>query len=264
MRELSVAHLEPDPFQPRQEFDEESIRELAASIEQHGLLQPLLVRPRQGPGSEARYWIVAGERRWRAAQLLGLTQVPCRVQPLEDLAAAVVALVENVHREDLSEIEKAEGLQRLKQLTGKSWDEVAGLVRLSHAYVRRLAGLVKLEEEVKELVRRGKISARTAIALKPLLPAEQIELAHRAVAEGLSAEAIRQISRSGLPSAGQKRGAPSRSETLDAFIAALEQMGAWLAAQHGSSRRFSLAEQERIERLGERARQLQQLASRLR
>jgi ParB family chromosome partitioning protein len=193
--ELPVAALAPDPVQPRKDFRERSIRELAASIEQHGLLQPLLVRPMLGPDSRGRYWIVAGERRYRAALMLGLETLPCRIQPYVNLSAAVVALADNVHREDLGELEKAEALLRIKTLTDRTWDQVAELVKLSRDYVKRLAGLLKLEDEVKEKVRSGAIPARTAIALKPLPPRKQIEMAERVVREGLTAEEIRQEAR---------------------------------------------------------------------
>src|SRR4051794_2363525 len=94
---LPLAALVPDPLQPRKEFRAAAIRELAASIEQHGVLQPLLVRPMQGPGSHGRFWIVAGERRYRAAGLAGLATLPCQVRPYVNTAAAVIALAENVH-----------------------------------------------------------------------------------------------------------------------------------------------------------------------
>lgn len=190
--EIPLVDLEPDPFQPRKEMDKSKIRELADSIEQHGLLQPLIVRPRQGPNSKGKYWIVGGERRFRAAQMLGMDSLPCRVQPYMNLTAAVAALVENVHREDLSDVDKAEGLRRIKGMSDKTWDEVAELVRLSPEYVRRLAGLVTLEDSVKTLVRQGQLSARTAIALKPLPPRQQVAMAARVVAEGLTAEQIRE------------------------------------------------------------------------
>src|SRR5689334_16386224 len=89
IREIPIADLEPDPFQPRKEFPEATIRRLAASIEQHGLLQPLLVRPREGPGGAGKFWIVAGERRYRAGRLLGLETLACRIQAREGLDAAV-------------------------------------------------------------------------------------------------------------------------------------------------------------------------------
>lgn len=197
--ELPIGALAPDPVQPRSTFDSKRIQELAQSIRQHGLLQPLIVRPALSLGQEGRYWIVAGERRFRAAQLLGWASLPCRVRAYVNAAAAVVALAENVHREDLSEIEKAEALLRIRTLTERTWDEVAELVRLSRDYVKRLAGLLKLQEPVKDMVHAGRISARTAIALKPLPPRRQLELARRVIEEGLTAEQVRAIAKSMVP-----------------------------------------------------------------
>ncbi|HTE20229.1 MAG TPA: CheR family methyltransferase, partial [Armatimonadota bacterium] len=215
--EIPIRDLEPDPFQPRKEFRERAVRELADSIEQHGILQPLLVRPMQGPNSRGRYWIVAGERRYRASKLLALETLPCRIRPYENMAAAVVALAENVHREDLSEIEKAEALLRIKTLTDKTWDDVSELVKLSRDYVKRLAGLLKLEDVVKQRVRAGEISARVAIALKPLSPRLQVEMAERVVKEGLTAEDVRNEARK-LVQGSPRRSAPA-APNLPAIIA---------------------------------------------
>ena len=287
--QVPLVDLEPDPFQPRKEFNDASIRDLAASIEQHGLLQPLIVRPKQGPNSRGKYWIVAGERRYRAARLLGMEGLPCQIQPYANLTAAVTALVENVHREDLSEIDKAEALRRIKQATEKSWEEVAELVKLSHIYVKRLVGLLKLEEPVKEMVRRGDIPARTAIALKPLPPTRQIEMAERVVKEGLTAEEIREASGapsrsrrrdkavSGLevdaalfPSLGPESEPNGRADERDSdrqgpvvqgleeMIRQLERMGDWLADRDWSPSRLSPEKQELIHRLYHAASQFQQ------
>lgn len=274
---VPIANLEPDPFQPRKEFHDGSIRELAGSIEQHGLLQPLIVRPRQGPNSGGKYWIVAGERRYRAAQLLGMDALPCRVQPYLNLTAAVTALVENVHREDLSEVDKAEGLKRIKAMTDKTWEEVAELVKLSPEYVRRLAGLLKLEDSVKTMVRQGRISARTAIALKPLPPRLQVEMAERVLTEGLTAEEIREETRRTTPQ-GSTRTTPrtrsaSRSpeatpgdsgrggtvaQTLDGFVAELEAMIEWIDDRSWSPSKLTPEQKELVHRLYHTTSQLQQ------
>jgi ParB family chromosome partitioning protein len=232
--DIPIVNLTPDPFQPRKEFHENSIRELADSIAQHGLLQPLLVRPMQGPNSRGKYWIVAGERRYRAAQKLLMETLPCRVRPFENTTAAVAALAENVHRENLSEIEKAEALQRIKLLTEKTWEEVAELVKLSRDYVKRLVGLLKLADPVKELVRSGEISARVAIALRPLSTRQQIEMAERVIREGLTAEQIREETRKGA----RGRQAPASSapdfrlpdEVAEPGGATLERAGAVVKA----------------------------------
>jgi ParB family chromosome partitioning protein len=279
-----LTNLEPDPFQPRKEFNEKSIRELAGSIEQHGLLQPLIVRPRQGPNSAGKYWIVAGERRFRAAHLLGLEVLPCRVQPYLNLTAAVTALVENVHREDLSDVDKAEGMKRIKSMTDKTWDEVAELVKLSPEYVRRLAGLLKLEDSVKTMVRQGRISARTAIALKPLPPRQQVEMAERVLSEGLTAEDIRdEMRKSALPSSTRTTAKPSNliskpeivaeglparggsvTQTLEAFSQELEGMIDWLDDRTWSPGKLTERQKELIHALYHTASQLQQRVAHVR
>lgn len=286
---VPVADLEPDPFQPRKEFREQSIRELADSIDRHGLLQPLVVRPRQGPNSAGKYWIVAGERRYRAAKLLGLETLPCQIQPYANMAAAVIALVENVHREDLSDIEKAEALFRIKAATEKGWEEVAELVKLSHAYVRRLAGLIKLTEPVKDLVRRGEISARTALALKPLSGPQQLEMAQRVIAEGLTAEEVRQqAQRTASPrpprraapevallelqlppgsetaAAAEEEGKSPLSRSLRQVIEQLDQVTGWLGSRNWTPSQLSPEQRELVERLYHSASQLQQQAAQIR
>ena len=279
--EITIQDLEPDPFQPRKQFRERAVRELADSIEQHGILQPLLVRPMQGPNSRGRYWIVAGERRYRASKLLGLESLPCRVRPYENMAAAVVALAENVHREDLSEIEKAEALLRIKTLTDKTWDDVSELVKLSRDYVKRLAGLLKLEDVVKQRVRAGEISARVAIALKPLSPRMQIEMAERVVNEGLTAEEVRIEARK-LVQAGSRRSEPATPDlpatiaaanegelppaaregtvvkTLKRCARAVEEIGEWLANRDWSPSRMSEAQKGEMNALYQRVSLLQQ------
>lgn len=189
--QIPLSDLLHDPFQPRRTFREEPLRELAASIRQHGVLQPLLIRPLLGSEKPGKYCIVAGERRYRAAQLAGLDTVPCHVCPTLTPRATVMSLVENLQHPEMNDLEKAETLYRIKSLTGQTWDQVAELVNLSPDYVRRLAGLLKLEESVKEWVRAGKISTRVAIALRPLPGRIQIEVAERAIQEGLTAEQIR-------------------------------------------------------------------------
>lgn len=278
---VAIANLEPDPFQPRKQFHDQSIRELAGSIEQHGLLQPLIVRPRQGPNSHGKYWIVAGERRYRAAQLLGMEVLPCRVQPYLNLTAAVTALVENVHREDLSEVDKAEGLKRIKAMTDKTWEEVAELVKLSPEYVRRLAGLLKLEEPVKNMVREGRISARTAIALKPLPPRQQVEMAERVLSEGLTAEEIREETRRTGKASGTrttsravsgksasllepKPRAGVQERTLEGLIADLEGMIEWIDERNWAPSKLTPQQKELVHRLYHVSSQLQQRAAYIR
>lgn len=230
--QIPLVDLLHDPFQPRRTFRAEPLRELAASIRQHGVLQPLLIRPLLGSDTPGRYCIVSGERRYRAAKMAGLTTVPCHISPTLTPQAAVMSLVDNLHHPEMNDLEKAETLFRIKSLTGKTWDQVAGLVNLSPDYVRRLAGLLKLEETVKEWVRAGKISTRVAIALRPLPGRKQIEMAERAVREGLTAEQIRaemgaRAKRDGRPEGGRELRAPAplpAREVPDAVLQRLEEL----------------------------------------
>jgi ParB family chromosome partitioning protein len=191
VRSLAVDQLSGDPAQPRQTFPEESLAELAESIRTRGVLQPILVRP-SGAG---RYRIVAGERRYRAARLAGLDEVPCLVREFSDDEALAVGLIENVHREDLTDIDKSDALRRLKDLTGQGWEEIARAVHLSHVRVRTLASLQTLAVPVKEAIRARRVAGRVARVLKPLPEPLQVELLEEAVAEGLTAEEVQERAR---------------------------------------------------------------------
>jgi len=189
--ELPLDDLILDPQQPRNERSEVKIRELADSIRQMGVLQPLLVRPAQGQDSLGKYWVIAGGNRMFACRVAGRETAPCMIRDFTNQEALVVALMENIHRDDLSDLEKAEALQRLKIMTDSTWEDLAVRVGLSVDYLRRVVGLLKLEPEVKQLVLEDKLPVRTAIALRPLPPDQQVEMANRAVDEGLSMEQVR-------------------------------------------------------------------------
>lgn len=271
--DLPLSLLMPDPMQPRQTFSERHVRELADSIERHGLLQPLLVRPALEAGSEGKYWIVAGERRFRAAHLLGMPTLPCRIRPYQNTAAAVIALADNVHRADLTDIEKADALLQIKTLTDRTWDEVAELVRLSRDYVKRLAGLLKLEEPVKQMLQAGQISARVAIALKPLPPKRQLELAEAVIREGLTAEQVRERSGKVLPRQRRTPKAELAAPLSPAFggerdgpvvgslrecAAAVDRMETWLEGRSWAPAKVSDRQRKALDDLYERVSRLQQ------
>jgi ParB family chromosome partitioning protein len=160
---LPVAFLKPGRFQPRRHFDEAALDELAGSIRQHGLLQPILVRP--VAGAVDSYEIIAGERRWRAAQKAALHDVPVIVQTLTDTQALEIALVENLQRQDLSALEEAEGYQRLSDEFGHSHAELGGLVGKSRSHVANMLRLLALPDAVKAMVQSGDLSAGHARAL---------------------------------------------------------------------------------------------------
>lgn len=191
VRMVAVAQIRPNPAQPRQTFSEEGLQELAASIRQHGLLQPLVVQPAaDGQG----YVLLCGERRWRAAQMAGLEQVPVVVHaPVDEATARMLSLVENLQREDLNDIERAEAIVTLKQQLGVSWEELARRLGMSARRVMQLAALTRLAEPVKELIEQGKLTARHGQQLGRLRAAdEQSRLARRAVRENWSAEQLRE------------------------------------------------------------------------
>jgi ParB family transcriptional regulator, chromosome partitioning protein len=160
---LPVAFLRPGKFQPRRHFDEAALEELSASIRHHGVLQPILVRP--VVGEPDAYEIIAGERRWRAAQRASLHDVPVIVQTLSDTQALEIALVENLQRQDLSALEEAEGYKRLIDEFGHSHGELGGLVGKSRSHVANMLRLLALPDGVKAMVQSGELSAGHARAL---------------------------------------------------------------------------------------------------
>ncbi len=163
MRTLPTGVLEPNPFQPRGRVVVEGLAELAQSIRARGILQPLLVRPH--PVTPDRYQIVAGERRWRAAQEVGLHEVPTLVRELTDVEVTGAALVENLQRQDLNGIEEADGYLRLMDEFGLTQDKVAQMIGKSRSHVANMLRLLNLPEVVKENVRSGVLSSGHARAL---------------------------------------------------------------------------------------------------
>ena len=185
-RSLPVDRLKPGKYQPRTHMDETSLAELAASIGAQGVMQPILVRAIDNtPGAE-RYEIVAGERRWRAAQLAGLSEVPVLVRSIPDEQALAMALIENIQRENLNPLEEAQGLQRLIDEFGLTHQQAADAVGRSRPAATNLLRLLQLTATVQEMLRSGKLDMGHARALLPLAGAQQIALAQRIVQKGLS------------------------------------------------------------------------------
>ena len=184
-RSLPVGSLQPGKYQPRTQMDSASLEELAASIRAQGLMQPILVRPLGGLGDE-RYEIVAGERRWRAAQMAGLSEVPTLIREIPDESALAMALIENIQRENLNPLEEAQGLQRLIDEFSMTHQQAADAVGRSRPAASNLLRLLQLAEPVQELLMRGEIDMGHARALLPLAGALQIQLAQRVVQKGLS------------------------------------------------------------------------------
>ncbi len=186
LRQLAVTDLKPGKYQPRTHMDQPALQELAESIKQRGIVQPILVRVLTNPNGAAKFEIVAGERRWRAAQLAGLTTVPALVRDIADDAALGIGLIENIQREDLNVMEEAAGIQRLIEEFKLTHDEAAKAVSRSRSAVTNLLRLLELAKPVQDMVMEQKLDMGHARALLPLAKAKQVELAHQIIHKDLS------------------------------------------------------------------------------
>ena len=185
-RSLPVSTLQPGKYQPRTQMDNTSLEELAASIRAQGLMQPILVRPVGATSGEDRYEIIAGERRWRAAQMAGLTEVPTLIREIPDESALAMALIENIQRENLNPLEEAQGLQRLIDEFSMTHQEAADAVGRSRPAASNLLRLLQLVPPVQDMLMRSEIDMGHARALLPLSGALQIQIAQRVAQKGLS------------------------------------------------------------------------------
>ncbi len=210
---LPVSALTPSPFQPRQVFDEAALDELAASVAERGVLQPLLVRP--APGMNGIYEIIAGERRWRAAQRAQVHDVPVMVREMEDREVAEVALVENLQRQDLNALEEADGYRRLQEEFHHTQEDLARAVGKSRSHVANTLRLLALPEPVKDMVQTGGLSAGHARAL--LGHPRAVELAREILDKGLNVRQTERLAKSQPKSAAARAPKPK-----DADCAALE------------------------------------------
>lgn len=191
VRTVPTAMLRPCPLQPRRRFDESALDELARSIREKGVLQPLIVRP----GASGDFEIVAGERRWRAAQRAQVHEIAVVVRDLSDEEALAVALIENIQRDDLSAIEEARAYSRLAQEFGKTQNEVAVVVGKSRSHVANTTRLLELPDEVQTMLAEGKLTAGHARAL--VGAPDAVALARRIEAEGLSVRAAERLRKPG-------------------------------------------------------------------
>ena len=210
---LPLNDIIPNRDQPRKTFDETALEELAESIRQHGVLQPLLVRPLP----EGNYQLVAGERRWRAARIAGLSEVPVVVKELSDTEAMELAIIENLQREDLNPIEEAEGLQALVDKCGYTQEEIAASVGKSRPAIANSMRLLRLPEEVRAMTRNGEISAGHARALLAFEnEAMMLEAAKRIVSHKLTVREVERMAQS------PRRTARRRAKTRDSFYDEVE------------------------------------------
>jgi len=179
---LPVASIQPGRYQPRTKMDQQALAELAASIRSQGLMQPLLVRP----VDRERYELIAGERRWRAAQMAGIAEVPVLVREVPDEAALAMSLIENIQRENLNPMEEAAGVQRLVEEFKMTHEQAADAVGRSRSATTNLLRLLKLAKPVQALVMEGALEMGHARAILALEPARQVEAGNRVAAKGLS------------------------------------------------------------------------------
>jgi len=203
---LAIQKLQPGKYQPRTRMDEGALAELAESIRAQGLLQPILVRPLAEQSD--RYEIIAGERRYRAAQLAGLSEVPVLVKVVDDHAAAAMALIENIQREDLNPLEEAQGIHRLISDFGFTHEQAASAVGRSRSAVSNLLRLLNLAQPVQTMLMAGDIDMGHARALLAVDAATQISLANMIIARRLSVREAEKLVANALAEADQPKPAP--------------------------------------------------------
>ncbi len=192
---LSVNEVEPNREQPRKKFDEKALSELSKSIEKNGVIQPVLVRPSAG----GAYQIVAGERRWRAARMAGLAEIPVVIREMSDEDAAVFALIENLQREDLNPVEEAEGIRSLIEEFGMTQEEAADRVGKSRTAVTNTLRLLKLPQNILSMVSNGSITAGHARALISLEDeGEMLRIANAVIDNGLTVRDVEKTVKAAL------------------------------------------------------------------
>jgi len=212
---LAIGRIRPGKYQPRTRMDQKALAELAGSIKAQGLMQPVIVRA----VDRDRYELIAGERRWRAAQMAGLEEVPAIIREVPDEAALAMSLIENIQREDLNPMEEAAGLQRLAEEFKLTHEQIADAVGRSRSATTNLLRLLKLAKPVQEMVMEGVLEMGHARALLSLESARQVELANRVALRGLSVRETEALVAGAPQAAGRERPKAPR----DRDIARLEQ-----------------------------------------
>ncbi len=186
---LRTSMVEPNKDQPRKSFDPAQLAELAASVKEHGIIQPIVVTKNEN----GFYTIIAGERRWRAAKLAELTEIPAIVRTYDDKTASEVALIENLQRENLNPMEEADGFRNLMDLYGMTQEEISEKIGKSRSAVANALRLLALKEPVRALVREGKLSQGHARTLLAAPDGDQVSLAEKVIAEGLSVRELERL-----------------------------------------------------------------------
>ena len=193
LKQIDVNLLKRGEYQPRRYINEQDLQELAASIEKHGIMQPIVIRPVDD--EQHPYEIIAGERRWRAAQLAGLTQIPAIVRELNDQVAIALALIENIQRQDLNPIDQALALQRFHDEFGLSHQEIADTVGKARTTVSNLLRLLTLAQEVKDFMQQGLLDMGHARAILTLKAKDQLQVAEMVIEKSLSVRQTEQLVR---------------------------------------------------------------------
>lgn len=251
---LEVDMLQPGQYQPRQQFDQEALQELADSIKVQGVVQPIVVRPI----TNSKYEIIAGERRWRASKLAGLEKVPVVVRQADSQATLAMALIENIQREDLNPIETAIGLKRLLKEFDLTQQAVADAVGRSRAAVSNLLRLLKLPQRIQDALHQGKISMGHARAIISLPESMQIELVNKAIEKGWSVREMEEAAQQKLVPKklvkdAEKRAIPNIERVLNKQQYLAEQMQTNVKINHQKTGRgkieISYKNMEDLERL---------------
>ncbi len=230
---LNINEIIPNKEQPRKTFDRTALEELADSIRQHGVLQPLLVRPLPN----GAYQLVAGERRWRASRLAELKEVPVIIKELTDTEAMEIAIIENLQREDLNPIEEAEGLQTLIDKCGFTQEEVATSVGKSRPAITNALRLLKLPEDVREMTKKGEISAGHARALLSFdSQALMQEVAAKIVSDKLTVRDVEKLAK--RPKTAETKKAPRRRDSIydEVELSLTEALGRKVKVYNGRSK----------------------------
>jgi ParB family chromosome partitioning protein len=228
LRTLAVGMLQPGKYQPRTRMDPGSLEELAESIRAQGVMQPILVRE----VARERFEIIAGERRWRAAQLAGLTEVPVLVREIADEAALAMSLIENIQRENLNPLEEAAGIQRLIDEFGMTHEQAANAIGRSRSATTNLLRLLQLAEPVQEQLITGDLDMGHARALLTLPRADQIALANRVVAQGMTVrDTEKLVARGGVAEQDGRRAAPVSRDLAQLEEELSDRLGAVVSVQ---------------------------------
>jgi len=215
---VPIENIAPNPDQPRRAFDPDALEELAASIREKGVIQPLIVR--RHPSREGHYEIVAGERRWRASQIAQLHELPIIVREFTDTEVLEVAIIENIQRADLNPLEEALGYKQLMDRFGHTQEKVAEALSKSRSHIANLLRLLQLPDEIQDLLRDGKLTAGHARAM--ITAPDPLKLARDTVAKGLSVRDVERLAKAPQSSEGASRKSAPRPKEKDADTRALE------------------------------------------